>query len=120
MITCDKMDEIIPVQGSVMVCVARAAAEQQQQITNHYTNQPLGILSDAESSELIAVLDRLQKIEHCLYEFLRVRSDTELELEAEGLRQENEEFEKRNRRTMSMKEFQPLGWAGQAQTNDGV
>ena len=50
-----------------------------------------------------------------MHDYLRCRADTELELEAEGLRQENEEFEKRNRRTKSLKELPPASHLSIAQ-----
>ena len=93
-----------------MICVARVAAIQQQKATEHYKDQPLGILTTAESQELIDIIDRIQILENSLSDFLKCRGDTELELEAEGLRKESEGFEKRNRKTSSMKEFIPTGY----------
>ena len=47
-ITCDANDDIVILQGSLMVGVARQAALAHQKATNHYKDKPLGILDDKE------------------------------------------------------------------------
>ena len=47
-LTCDANDDIVILQGSLMIGVARQAAIIQQQKTGHYKNKPLGILDEKE------------------------------------------------------------------------
>lgn len=86
-----------------MACVARAVAVRQQKKTNHYKGLPLGILNLKEAAEMIDIFERLQRIEFALYEFLKCRAETEKELEAKGIAMDNEDLEKRNRMTQSLK-----------------
>ena len=52
---------------------------------------------------MINIFERLQRIEFALFEFLKCRADTETKLEAQGIRLDKEEFEKRNRMSQSLK-----------------
>ena len=69
-ITCDINDEVVALQASLMIGVARQASLAQQKSTNHFKDKPLGILSEEECRKLIDALDRLQEAEERLHSFL--------------------------------------------------
>ena len=49
-ITCDANDDIVILQGSLMIGVARQAALAHQRLTDHYKKRPLGILDQKEAA----------------------------------------------------------------------
>ena len=44
-VTCDIKDEIVELQSSLMVGIARVVAQKHQKNTQHYSHQPIGILT---------------------------------------------------------------------------
>jgi hypothetical protein len=55
--TCDINDEIVELQSSLMVGVARHVAESHQKQTSHYKEQQLGVLNNRECRDLIKALN---------------------------------------------------------------
>ena len=72
-VTCDVNDDIVILQGSLMLGAARRAAVAQQQNSSHYKERPLGIVDSKEATKLIETLDRLQEVDERLYHFVNAK-----------------------------------------------
>ena len=59
MLTCDIKDDIVVLQGSLMVGVARQASIMHQARTDHYKNGQIGILDEKDCAKLIKIIKNL-------------------------------------------------------------
>lgn len=96
-LTCDANDDIVILQGSLMVGVARHAAIVQQQKTEHYKGKPLGILDERECQQLINLIGRLQDSEDKLYKYVKVRVEHEEQEDKRKAADEKQQEEERSR-----------------------
>ena len=80
-LTCDANDDIVVLQGSLMIGVAKQAALAHQAATDHYKDKTIGILTLAECTQLSKVANNLQDAEERIYHFCRIRIESEKEQE---------------------------------------